>query len=116
MGPEPDTCRGDILDDVRTYTGTLIADLLLPAARTLKERRGPLRSLQQKLRNHDFAVAQVGPSELTQRAFLAISVVSGQVHLVDELLDGAERIIFASDFEVSDLRRNIDSDTFYSGA
>lgn len=101
---------------MRIFTGTLIADLLLPAARTLKERRGPLRSLLQKLRNQDFAVAQVGPSELTQRVFLAISAVSGQAQMVDDLLDGAERIIFASDFEVADLNRNIDSDSFYSGA
>ena len=104
------------MDDVRTYTGTLIADLILPAARTLKDRRGPLRSLKQRLRNQDFAVAQVGPAELIQRAFLAVSTVSGTAGKADELLDKAERILFASDFEVVDLRRTIEGETFNSGS
>lgn len=101
---------------MRTYTGTLIADLVLPEARSLKERRGPMRALTQRLRNHDFSVAQVGPADLTRRAFLAISVVSGSVSKTEELLDKAERILFASDFEVGDLRRLINCETFHSGA
>lgn len=104
------------VDDVRIYTGTLIADLVLPAARSLKERRGPLRALQQRLRNHDFATAQVGPADLTQRVFLAVSAVSGSSGKTDELLDKAERILFASDFEVADLRRLVQSETFNSGS
>lgn len=109
-------CRGGTLDDVRTYTGTLIADLVLPAARSLKERRGPLRALMQRLRNHDFAVAQVGPADLIQRAFLSVSAISGTSGKTEELLDKAERLIFASDFEVADLRRNVQAETFNSGS
>jgi uncharacterized protein YlxP (DUF503 family) len=104
------------VDDVRTYTGTLIADLILPAARSLKERRGPLRALQQRLRNHDFATAQVGPADLTQRVFLAVTAVSGTAGKTEELLDKAERIVFASEFEVGDLRREVHSETFNSGS
>jgi uncharacterized protein YlxP (DUF503 family) len=104
------------LDDVRTYTGTLTADLVLPGARNLKERRGPLRALQQRLRNQDFAVAQVGPADLVQRAFLAVTVVSRTAGKADELLDKAERILFASDFEVADLRRHVHCETFNSGS
>lgn len=107
--------RGGILDDVRTYTGTLIADLILPAARSLKERRGPLRALMQRLRNQDYAVAQVGPAELMQRVFLSVSAVSGTSGKTEELLDKAERLIFASDFEVADLRRIVQAETFNSG-
>jgi uncharacterized protein YlxP (DUF503 family) len=103
------------LDDVRTFTGTLIADLVLPHSRTLKERRAPQRSLVQKLKNHDFAVAQVGPPDLIQRLFLAVTAVSGSESMLDELLDGAERLLFASGFEVGEVRRMIDVDTFYSG-
>lgn len=102
------------MDDVRTYTGTLIVDLILPSADTLKDRRGPLRGLVQKLRNGGLAVAQVGPSELVQRAFLAVAAVSGTEHLVGELLDEAERLLFAGDFEVGEIRRNITSETFPS--
>ena len=103
------------MDDVRTYSGTLTADLVMIASRTLKDRRGPLRTLVQKLKNQGFAVAQVGPADLIQRCFLAVSTVSNKESMVDGLLDGAERIIFASDFEIGDLRRNIRVESFHSG-
>jgi uncharacterized protein YlxP (DUF503 family) len=103
------------MDDVRIYAGTLVADLVLPHARTLKDKRGPLRALIQRLRNQHFAVAQVGPTDLSQRAFLAIGTVSGSAALVGELLDGAERVLFASDFEVGEVRRAVQVDSFPSG-
>lgn len=103
------------MDDVRIFTGTLIADLVLPGARTLKERRAPLQALIRKLRNHDLAVAQVGPAELTQRAFVAVSAVSGSAALLDDLLAEAERLLFASDFEVGELRRLGGVESFPSG-
>jgi len=106
---------GKSMDDVRTYNGILIADLVLPQARSLKDRRGPLRSLCQKLRNQDFAVAQVGPADLRQRVFLAVSAVSSSDYLLEALLDHAERLIFTAEFEVADLRRKIEVDSFYSG-
>ena len=103
------------MDDVRIFTGTLIADLVLPGAQSLKERRGPLRALIQKLRNQHLAVAQVGPPDLIQRAFLVIGAVSGTAAVVDDMLDGAERQLFASDFEVGDLRRRVEVESFPSG-
>lgn len=103
------------MDDVRHYTGTLVADLQLPASQSLKDRRQALRSLVQRLRNHHFAVAQIGPADLHQRAFLAVAVVAGSAALLDELLDAAERIIFAGDFEVAELRRLTHQDSFASG-
>ena len=87
----------------------------MTAARTLKDRRSPLRALVQKLKNQGFAVAQVGPPDLIQRCFLAVSTVSSEESRVDGLLDAAERIIFASDFEVGELRRNIYVETYHSG-
>ena len=103
------------MDDVRIFTGTLIADLVLPHARSLKERRGPQRALVQKLKNHEFAVAQVGPAELVQRLFLAVTAVSGTESVLHGRLDEAERLLFASEFEVGDVRRLIGVETFYSG-
>ncbi|MFO7654048.1 MAG: DUF503 domain-containing protein [Candidatus Krumholzibacteriia bacterium] len=97
------------MDDVRIFRGCLVADLVLPHARSLKDRRGPLRALLQRLRNHGHAVAQVGPSDLTQRAFLAVVAVSGSESQLTGLLDGAERILYASEFEVADLRRDVTS-------
>ena len=102
------------MDDVRIHTVTLVADLVLPEAQSLKDRRGPQRALMQRLRNADLAVAQVGPADLVQRWFLAVTAVSGSRTQADELLDGAERVIFASEFEVAELRRLESSDSFPS--
>jgi uncharacterized protein YlxP (DUF503 family) len=104
-----------IMDDVRVFRGFLVADLILPHARSLKDRRGPLRALIQRLRNQGLAVAQVGPSELVQRAFVAVATVSGSEKLVAEQLDGAERILFASVFDVADLERDVTSISRSSG-
>ncbi|MHB8079404.1 MAG: DUF503 family protein [Candidatus Krumholzibacteriia bacterium] len=103
------------MDDVRVHTGTLLADLLLPHAGSLKERRGAVRSLVQKLRNLDFAVAQVGPAELTQRLFLAIVDVSGSVAQLEARLDVAERLVYASEFEVAALRRDLSTWSEHAG-
>jgi len=103
------------MDDVRIFHGSLVADLVLSHARTIKDRRGPLRAVIQVLRNQGLAVAQVGPADLVQRAFVAVDGVSGSEGRLNELLDGAERIFFASDFEVVDLRRDITSESRPSG-
>ncbi len=103
------------MDDVRVYTGTLIADLVLAEAQSLKDRRKPLRSLTQRLKNCGFSVAQVGPNDLLRRVFLAISFVSGTEGRVVEGLNEAERFLFASGFEVGQLRRDIQAESFYSG-
>lgn len=102
------------MDDVRLHSGTLLADLLLPHSRSLKERRQALRSLVQKLLNRRLAVAEVGPSDLWQRAFVLIGAVSGSARELDRQLDEAERLIFASEFEVGDLRRDVRQDGFAS--
>ncbi len=93
------------MDDIRVYTGTLIADLRLPWAESLKERRQALRGVLDRLRREEFGVAQVGPAELRQRVFLAITAVSGDPGVLEERLDAAERILFRSEFEVGSVRR-----------
>ena len=102
------------LDDVRIYTGTLVADLILEGARSLKDRRAPLRSLVQRLRNRHLAVAQVGPPDLRQRVFLAVTAVAGAEGRTHELLDSAERVLVASEFTIGDLRRDIHVESFAS--
>ena len=97
------------MDDVRAYTGTLVADLILPHARSIKDRRKVLQALKQRLRNHDFAVAQVGPPDLIQRVWLTVAAVSGSESGLRNRLDAAERMLFAGPFEVADLQREITS-------
>jgi len=95
------------VDDIRVFSGYLVADLVLTHARTIKERRKPLQALLQRLRNQQYNVAQVGPTDRMQRAFIAVAAVSGSESRLTELLAGAERIIFASDFEVAELHRDV---------
>jgi uncharacterized protein YlxP (DUF503 family) len=104
------------VDDVRVYTGTIVADLVLSHARSIKERRNPLQALVQRLRNHDFAAAQVGPADLSQRVFLAIGAVSGSEGQLGERLDVAERMLFASEFEVADLQRQVTTYSAHSSS
>jgi uncharacterized protein len=102
------------MDDVRIHTGNLVADLHLPHAQQLKDRRQALRALVQRLHNQRLAVAQVGPPDLCQRAFLVVGAVAGTSSGLDALLDAAERVIFASGFTVGDLRRQVRQDSFSS--
>ena len=102
------------MDDVRIHTGTLIADLRLPHARSIKDRRQAMHALVQRLLNRRLAVAQIGPTDLWQRGFLAISAVSGSSSGLDEQLAAAERTLFASEFEVADIRRELKQDSFSS--
>ena len=103
------------MDDVRIYSGTLVADLVLPGSRSLKDLRAPLRALSQRLRNQGFAVSRVGPVERLQRAFLAIATVAGEPGQAEARLDEAERLVYDSPFEVADLRRGVVVETFPSG-
>ncbi|MFH1844136.1 MAG: DUF503 family protein [bacterium] len=98
-----------MVDDIRVYMGTVIADLVLTEARSIKERRKPLQSLKQRLLNQDYAVAQVGPADLTRRIFLAVTAVAGSEGILLERLAAAERIIVASEFSVGSLEREISS-------
>jgi uncharacterized protein YlxP (DUF503 family) len=93
------------MEDVRVHTGTLVADLVLRGCEGLKERRGVLRPVVEKLRSQGFAVAQVGPADLLQRVFLAVTEVSGNMTHLEERLDDAERRLVASEFEVANLQR-----------
>ncbi len=102
------------MDDVRLHSGTLLADLRLPGAQSIKDRRQALRSVVQRLRNRHLGVAQVGPVDLRQRAFLLIGAVAGDAAGLDGQLDAAERVLFASDFEVAELRRDVRQDSFSS--
>ena len=88
------------MEDIRAYTGTLVLDLSLPHAASLKDRRKHLRSLIDRLLQKDFAVAQIGPADLRQRAFVAVTAVAGGASRLDERLDEVERFVFQSEFDV----------------
>ena len=57
--------------------GWLRADLLIPMAHSLKEKRRPLKSLMEKIRNRfHVSVAEVDCQDLHQRAVIGVAIVA----------------------------------------
>jgi hypothetical protein len=70
------------MQDHETYVGVAHAELHVPEARNLKAKRGPVRSLVEKIRNrHQVLVIEADHQELYQRTRLAICALS--TNLVD---------------------------------
>ena len=84
--------------------GLLTLELHFPGARSLKDKRQALRSLEQRLRNrHNVALAEVDHQDLWQRATLAaVSVNTDQVHLEQALSAVAGEAATARDIELVD--------------
>jgi uncharacterized protein YlxP (DUF503 family) len=80
-------------DDDCGYAGLLVVDLHVAGARSLKDKRAPLRSLRQRLRNAGYTVAEVAFHDAWQRSRLAIGVVSRAARDADALLDEALRVL-----------------------
>ena len=60
-----------------TYVGVAHLELHVPEARSLKAKRGPVRSLVEKIRNrHQVLVIEAGHQDLQQRSLLAICALS----------------------------------------
>ncbi len=60
-----------------TYVGIAHLELHIPEARSLKAKRGPIRSLVEKIRNHhQVLVIEAGHQDLQQRSRLAICALS----------------------------------------
>ncbi len=99
------------MDDRGTvYVGVALLGLHLPEARSLKEKRGSVRPLVERIRNrHHVLVVEAGHQDLHQRATLAICGLSTDVtdlqarlqrvrNLVDETWPG---FVLSWDVDVS---------------
>lgn len=89
------------------FLGLIRAELFFRGCRTLKDRRGHLRSLKDRLSNMGFSVAQVGPPDLIQRAWLTAVLVSGSEAGVRKLLDQAEKLMYNPNWELVMLEMDI---------
>lgn len=69
--------------------GLLSIELHLPGLRSLKEKRSVLRSLKDRLRKLNVAIAEVDHQDLWQRARLAVVAVSATRDGVDRSLEAA---------------------------
>ena len=70
--------------------GLLTLELHFPGARSLKDKRQPLRSLETRLRNqYNVAVAEVEHQDLWQRATVAVVSVNTDHEHLESTLQGA---------------------------
>lgn len=76
--------------------GLLTLELHIPGARSLKDKRMVLRSVKDRLKKFNVAVAEVDHQDLWQRATLGVVTVSDSTEAVDRALasvaDEVERI------------------------
>ena len=76
------------------YIGVAHLELHIPEARSLKAKRGPVRSLVEKIRNrHQVLVIEVDHQNLYQRARLAICALSTDPVDVEARLQRVEKTI-----------------------
>ena len=67
--------------------GACVLELRLPSVRSLKEKRGQLRSLLTRLRKEfNLAVSEIGHNDVWQSAQIAIVAVSNEKSVVEKML------------------------------
>jgi uncharacterized protein YlxP (DUF503 family) len=74
--------------------GICTFELVIPGARSLKEKRQALRGLIDRLRHrHNVSVAEVAHQDLWQRAGVAVAAVSSSQKTIDRMFEGILREI-----------------------
>jgi len=77
-----------------TYVGVAHLELHVPEARSLKAKRGPVRSLVEKIRSrHQVLVIEAGRQDLRQRSRLAICALSTNPVDLEARLRRVERTV-----------------------
>ncbi len=90
------------------FAGLMVLDLHLPQAQSLKDKRQPLRSIRQRLRDAGFSMSEVDHHDKWQRAKVAVSIVASRSGDVEDLLDRALRMFEERpDLEVSVRQRTV---------
>jgi uncharacterized protein len=90
------------------FAGLMVLDLLIPGAQSLKDKRQPLRSIKQRLRDAGFSVSEVDHHDKWQRAQVAVSIVGRGSGDVEDLLDVALRVFESRpDLDVSVRQRTV---------
>lgn len=78
------------------FIGWIEADLQIPLAHSLKDKRAVIRPLIARLRQHHVSVAEVGNADLHQRAHIGIAVTSSSFETIEGLLNTCENIFVNS--------------------
>lgn len=79
-------------------------DLRFTVSQSLKEKRALLRPIVDGLRaRFDVSVAETGHADTWQRAEIGVALVSGDVHVVEDLAAEIERFVWHHDVEVLEI-------------
>lgn len=91
------------------FVASLRMDLLLPQARSLKDKRAVLHPVLAELtRRFPVSAAQVGHADLHRRALLGVAVTAGEAGRCQQMLDGCERLVAARpEIELLSARRRL---------
>jgi len=92
--------------DDKLFVGIARVSLFFRQARSLKDKRGVLQSLKQKLRNEGWSVVEVGHQNDFKRAFIGFSYVASSSHSLDLAFDKASSFLLGN-FEVVSKTREI---------
>lgn len=81
-------------------------DLRFPHSQSLKEKRARLRPIVDGMRSRfGVSVAETDHADAWQRAELGVALVSGDVHVVEDLAAEIERFVWHHDTEVLEIER-----------
>jgi uncharacterized protein YlxP (DUF503 family) len=75
------------------YVATVRAELHLPHAQSLKDKRQVLNRLKDRLRATHAAVAEVDHADLWQRATIGMAIVTGEPSGLNEMLQSLRDIV-----------------------
>jgi uncharacterized protein YlxP (DUF503 family) len=75
------------------YVATIRAELHLPHAQSLKDKRQVLNRLKDRLRATHAAVAEVDHADLWQRATIGMAIVTGEPSGLNEMLQSLRDIV-----------------------
>ena len=82
--------------------GAAIVELTIHGSESLKQRRGVVRSISQRVRNRfNLAVAEIGGQNTWQHAALGLSAVGGDAVNVRKVLDRA--LVFIEDLHLAEV-------------
>ncbi len=88
------------------FVGMMTADLHLPGASSLKDKRKPLHGLKAALvKAIGCSVSEVDDHDVLRRSRISLAVVATDAAGAERLLDIAERIAHGGEFEVLSIQR-----------
>lgn len=86
------------------YVLALRIDLRFPLSQSLKEKRASLRPIVDGLRSRfSVSVSETDHMDTWQRAEVGVALVSGDVHVIEDVAADIERFIWSQDAEVLEI-------------